>query len=84
MTENYYLFRGDQLVYKNENQQVLGAGQAHAMGREGDILLHFDNMGYTAFQWNQPNDKTGELPWPVAALTDEQFKRYKTLIMLQR
>ena len=83
MAESYYLFRGDQLVYRNENQDVLGAGKAHALGQEGDVLLHIDRHGHTAFRWHKP-EGLNEIPWPVQPLSADEFKRYQTLILLQR
>lgn len=83
MAESYYLFRGDELIYANENQTVLGAGDAHARGQAGDVLLHIDRRGHTAFRWVKP-EKLNDLAWPVHLISPEEFQRYQALILLQR
>jgi hypothetical protein len=85
--EIYYLFRGDEVVYSNQDNLSghLGAGEAHAKGQAGDVLICTNRGTIRAWHWNMPHSQSpkDELPWMDIPDKDLDHAKYKVLIMLQ-
>lgn len=79
--DKYFLFRGNTLVGTND-PNLMGAGDLHDIGQEGDVLIAPDKKSLRAWNWCSGGVRTGHLPWQSVALTSEQESYYRTLILL--
>jgi hypothetical protein len=90
MSERYYLFRGDELVCTNtedENGQ-LGAGDSHARGQAGDILVctRGHDSWLRAWHWNDQNHSVvgKQMAWLDIPPEKLDANKYRVLILLQK
>lgn len=79
--ERYYLFRGDELVYRTEDHNgQIGAGDSHKLGQPGDVLVLEQGKILMGFHW-QKGDRIGkQAHWGTIDTLDP---KYRVLIMLQ-
>lgn len=88
--ERYFLFRGDELVYsQNENESgSLGAGDSHAHGQAGDVLVctRGHDSGLRAWYWNDQNhSEVGkQMAWLDIPPEKLDANKYRVLILLQK
>jgi hypothetical protein len=84
MTERYFLFRGDEVVYRcSENATgSLGAGESHAHGQDGDVLVCTRDNWIRAWHWIKPGTPM-EMPWKDIPPEKLDANKYRLLLMLQ-
>lgn len=84
--ERYYLFRGDELIYTADENATgaLGAGDSHARGQTGDVLICAHRGTLRGWYWNLPQSTKprDELPWQDIPAKDLDPK-YRVLLLLQ-
>lgn len=81
--ERYHLFRGNELIYSTDGT-ALGAGNAHMLGRTGDVLIREEYKVLQGFRWNLPNSNSphAEMPW-LEIKSEDLDPKYRVLLMLQ-
>lgn len=80
MSERYYLFRGDELIFTANTD--MGAGDSHAHGQAGDVLICVRRDSLRGWYWNnnEPVKPNSQLPWEDIPHLDP---KYRVLVMLQ-
>ena len=82
--ENYYLFRGDQIIgHTNYEKSALGAGSLHSQGKPGDVLVVMNNGWMLRYLWQKSSRDGRVAAWHNAPPSDDDIQRYRTLILLQ-
>ena len=83
--DKYYLFRGDTLVKKKVTKDVLGAGDLHSHGKEGDVLIITAEQGNVLlFNWASAAKSSTTLPWERQHPSFEELQRYRVLLLIQQ
>ena len=83
--DKYYLFRGDTLVKKKVTWDVLGAGDLHSHGKEGDVLIITAEQGdMLLFNWVSAAKGYITLPWVKQYPSFEELQRYRVLLLIQQ
>ena len=88
--ERYYLFRGDELVYKCDDNLIgsMGAGDSHALGQDGDILICAREGWIRGWHWNDitlDKSKVGtQMAWLDIPPEKLDTNKYRVLILLQQ
>lgn len=84
--ERYFLFRGDELIYScDENAKgSMGAGNAHRLGQDGDVLICSHRGGLRGWNWNQPGVQRDSMPWLDIRPEKLDTNKYRVLLMLQQ
>lgn len=80
MTEQYYLFRGDALIYQPKAGH--GAGDSHKQGQPGDVLINMENGLMAAWYW-QKGDKMGHQAHWDRIKDPTIVPKYRVLLLLQ-
>lgn len=83
--DKYYLFRGDTLVKKKVTWDVLGTGDLHSHGKEGDVLIIMTDGGDPIlFNWDSTAKSSNTLPWVRQHPSFEELQRYRVLVLIQQ
>lgn len=82
--ENYYLFRGDQIIsHISRENTVMGAGNLHSQGKPGDVLVIMNNGWMMRCLWQKGTPDGRVAAWQNSPLTEDGVQRIRTLILLQ-